>query len=174
MTALPTSEGPPQALLTSRLAIRTRRPEDTAALVWVFDQVVHDAHGWTGGIRPSLRDRLDAARSESDELIVCDRASGEVLGTLVLSRRDGRTRIGVSFGPRGRGRGLAREALAAVIPWMQACGFPPPMIETAETNVAMRRTAESVGFVAVRGYVHRLPNGTRAPAVRYVLGSQPA
>jgi hypothetical protein len=52
---------------------------------------------------------------------------------------------------------------------MRQTGFPPPVIETSADNVALRRTAEAVGFVAERDYVHRLPNGTRTPAVRYVL-----
>jgi RimJ/RimL family protein N-acetyltransferase len=162
-----------RALLTPRLALRAAQPQDAAAVAWVFDQVVHEAHGWTGGLRPTVGDRLRAARSSTDDLVVCDRTTGEVLGTFTLVRRGGCTRIGVSFGPRGRGRGLAREALTALVPWMQQVGFPAPVIETAVSNVAMRRTAEAVGFVVGREYVHRLPNGSRVPAVRYVLGPRP-
>jgi RimJ/RimL family protein N-acetyltransferase len=161
-------------LLTARLALRTPRRRDARPMEAVLDPTVVEAQGWRPEDRTAwlqyVRGRSALAGTPGLQmLVVCDRADGSVLGTVSVDAARELPTVGLILGPAGRGRGLGREALEGALAHFHDIGIRALAIETAKDNAAMRRIAETLGFIAQDHYVHVLPNGVQTPAVRYVL-----
>ncbi|MCW8379974.1 GNAT family N-acetyltransferase [Streptomyces justiciae] len=95
------------------------------------------------GSRSAQPDRLDLA--------VTDRATGELVGEVVLYEWDARAR-GCTFrtflGPRGRGRGLGSEATRLVVGYgFEELGLHRVQLEVYGHNTRALRAYEKVGFV---------------------------
>ncbi|MFD7386935.1 GNAT family N-acetyltransferase [Streptomyces sp. NPDC059852] len=95
------------------------------------------------GSRSAQTDRLDLA--------VTDRATGELVGEVVLFEWDARAR-GCTFrtliGPRGRGRGLGTEATRLIVGHgFERLGLHRIELEAYGHNTRALRVYEKVGFV---------------------------
>jgi RimJ/RimL family protein N-acetyltransferase len=142
-------------------------------MVAALDDEVTAAHGWTDQTRSQwLRlIKSDAVRRRARSIIVlviCDRGSGQPLGSVSVDLRRPLPALGVILGPTARGRGIAAEAIQAFLPLLVPRGLRTIAIETAENNAAMRAVAERLGFEVDERYVHELPDGTQVNALRLV------
>ncbi|MFD5652802.1 GNAT family N-acetyltransferase [Streptomyces sp. NPDC127039] len=95
------------------------------------------------GVRTADPDRLDLA--------VTDRATGELVGEVVLYEWDPAAR-GCTFrtlvGPRGRGRGLGSEATRLIVGHaFERVGLHRVQLEVYADNPRARRVYEKAGFV---------------------------
>lgn len=114
---------------------------------------IDQARDWYGS-RSTQDDRLDLA--------VVDRASGAVVGEVVLNEWDPDTRS-VNFrtliGPAGRDRGLGTEATRLVLAHaFEALGLHRVSLEVLDFNPRARRVYAKVGFVH---------EGTRRQVLRF-------
>ncbi|HEX7133646.1 MAG TPA: GNAT family protein [Iamia sp.] len=158
---------------TARLVLRASTVDDAEAYMATIDDVVVNAMGWT----PKSVRRAHQARRLDRQLrvppptlvLVCDRTDGAVLGVLSIGRSDGVVTVGLWFGPSGRGRGLAAEALSAYLDMLAEAGLTFVCLECAVDHTAMRRVAERCGFEEAARYRHRLPDRTVVPSVRYMV-----
>jgi RimJ/RimL family protein N-acetyltransferase len=154
--------------VTDRLVLRYPRRGDIEAVDAILDDVVVAAQGWTPESRAEYVAAMGRPQHRHSYLVVCARRRGTVLGLLSLGMSNGSYALGVNLGPEGRGRGLGAEAVAAAVPYLARLGVSGLVIETAESNVAMRRSAERAGFAVKERYEQTLPDGTCVPALRYV------
>jgi RimJ/RimL family protein N-acetyltransferase len=148
---------PPQQLLTRRLELRPTRAEDRVAYIELLSP-------------PSVWEYLGGARSreELEGLVpevpgnhpgvfaVAD--DGQFIGTVVLDYRDaerpGHVRpggneleISYTFLPSSWGRGLASEAVEAVLDWTATALAEQTVVLCTQTaNAASARLAERLGF----------------------------
>ena len=102
---------------------------------------------------------------------VVDAAKDEFLGIISVRLSDDGS-VGYWIAPGARGRGLATEALRAVVDWARtARGVRRLWLTTHPANVASQRVAEKVGFRRRPGTVEHMPfrDGERR-AFRYELG----
>jgi RimJ/RimL family protein N-acetyltransferase len=163
---------PRAELTTERLIVRSSRRQDAAEVAAALDEVVLRAHGWSDDIKKSFIELIEGSEMQHTLLVVCDRSSERVVGTLhmspVMPVGVGIGSIGVMLGPEGRGRGFAAEALRVALPYFHSLGVEVLLIETDVDNSAMRRSAEAAGATLKEHYDHQLPDGRRVPAVRYV------
>ncbi|MGW3626964.1 GNAT family N-acetyltransferase [Streptomyces sp. NPDC000880] len=95
------------------------------------------------GSRSEQADRLDLA--------VTDRATGEVVGEVVLYNWDPTNRsctFRTLVGPRGRGRGLGTEATRLIVGYgFEQVGLHRIQLDVYSHNHRARRVYENVGFV---------------------------
>jgi RimJ/RimL family protein N-acetyltransferase len=156
---------------TERLLLWHPRRSDTAAVLAPLDDVTLRAQGWTDDTLRVVTSMLLSSREyRNGHLVLSDLSTREIFGTLSIGiTAEGNLGLGFLVGPRGRGRGLALEALRGALPYFHGRGASSFVIETAAANVAMRRIAEAARFTHEADYVHMLPNGKEVPAVRYRL-----
>ncbi|MFF0017567.1 GNAT family N-acetyltransferase [Streptomyces sp. NPDC005374] len=95
------------------------------------------------GSRSDRSDRLDLA--------VTDRATGELVGEVVLHEVDSEARsctFRTLIGPRGRGRGLGTEATRLIVGYgFERLGLHRIQLEAYSSNHRALRVYEKVGFV---------------------------
>ncbi|WP_107487810.1 GNAT family protein [Streptomyces sp. M1013] len=95
------------------------------------------------GVRTAAPDRLDLA--------VTDRATGELVGEVVLYEWDPSARsctFRTLVGPRGRGRGLGSEATRLIVGHaFEQVGLHRVQLEVYADNPRARRVYEKAGFV---------------------------
>lgn len=97
------------------------------------------------------RARVAAARP--GDLVVEDRASNAIIGHIDLERHSDRWELSYEFVPLVWGRGLAREAISAVLQRLDQ--HDPLAVVVAETQVAnqpSRRLLEALRFVQTDSY----------------------
>ncbi len=147
---------------TPRLILRPHRVEDFSDLAtlwadpevtrWISSQPSTPEESWArllryGGLWPMLGFGYFA---------VCDRASGAFLGDVGLAdfrRRitpslEGMAEAGWVLRREAWGRGLAGEAVAAMLAWYRATPAPRPLVcLIAPENAASLRVARRAGFV---------------------------
>lgn len=95
-----------------------------------------------------------ATRAEADErldLAVIDKASGAVVGEVVLNEYDANAESAnfrTLFGPAGRGRGLGTEAARLILGYgFEAIGLHRIGLDVFAFNPRAQRVYEKVGFV---------------------------
>ena len=157
-------------LATARLIVRSTQRSDAVDVAASMDDHVLREHGWSQAIKQAWVDTVAAGELQRSLLAVCDKETGRLVGTISVQPSPAGFHIGnvgVMLGPEGRGRGYAAEALTVALPYFHSLGLPRLVIETAEDNVAMRRSAEAAGATLTESYVHELPDGRRVSAVRY-------
>ena len=148
-------------LLTPRLRLRGHAAGDldATAAMWADEEVVRDITG-----RPSSREEAWARLLRYAGLwsvlgfgywLVEDRAGGAFLGEVGIAdfRRDLEPPLGAALEagwvihPAAQGRGVATEAMRAVLAWADRHVDRPSVCMIAPGNAASFRVAEKCGFV---------------------------
>ena len=161
------------AIDTPRLHLRQVEPGDHAAFDALLDDVAIEANGWTPRQRVEMLRavRTSAVLPVADLWAIVERASGRVIGDVVVSEVDreaGRCQLGWMLGPAHRGKGHGTEAVGAVLDALHRVGFGQVRIGTAVDNVAVQRVTEKVGARLVETTAHVLPNGRTVESRWYV------
>lgn len=148
---------PPEAIRTERLLLRPTKGGDRPGYIELLCS--EDVRRYLGG--PRARDAVEAAVPEVPGvypgLFAVD-FDGRFVGAVTIERRDG-NRVGhlkgssdelevsYAFLPDSWGRGLAAEAVAAVLDWAWNC-FPdePVILCTQVANVRSMALATRLGF----------------------------
>lgn len=142
-----------------RLAIRPLARRDLDRLA-----ALHAACFEEGWSRETLADLLASAGAFGFAGFL----AGKAVGFILCQAAAGEGEI-LSLGVLGafRGRGVARELLAAGVERARAGGIAALFLEVAEDNLAARRLYESAGFelVARRADYYRHPGGRSAAAL---------
>lgn len=155
---------PPDTIETERLVLRRTEARDRGAYVELLCS--EDVRRYLGGPRT----RADVQRAVPE--VPGDRpgvftaeASGAVIGTVTFDRRDpdrpGHLRpegdeveIGYLFLPGAWGKGLATEAVGAVLAWSdRVLPGEPVVLCTQSANTASVRLAARLGFVEQERFV---------------------
>ncbi|MGW0147122.1 GNAT family N-acetyltransferase [Streptomyces sp. NPDC004822] len=143
-------------LTGERTVLRPFTEDDAAVMAEIIEDP--DVVRFTG--EPSaeltverLRDWYGSRSAQSDrlDLAVTDRATGELVGEVVLFEWDPRAR-GCTFrtliGPRGRGRGLGTEATRLIVGHgFEQLGLHRIQLEAYGHNARALRVYEKAGFV---------------------------
>lgn len=146
-------------LLTTRLALREVRADDADGLYAVHSDVqVMRYWGYPAwiDIAQAHAKVADIARQRANEPIlvwaVADRDSDALIGSIALfnlNQAQGRAEIGYSLASAWQGRGLAREALLAVLGHaFEGMGLRRIEADVDPRNRASCRLAEGLGFRA--------------------------
>jgi ribosomal-protein-alanine N-acetyltransferase len=116
-------------------------------------RVIHFGPDWPGEplvFFPRLLDRLDDAEAVENSFTVVDRKAGEAIGevgTKGTADADGVVEIGYGLVPGARGRGLATEAVGALVDHLLSLdGITGVTAHTAMDNVASQRVLAKTGF----------------------------
>ncbi len=172
----------PGTLTDGVLAMRLLAPGDEAVLLEEWNNA--ESRRWslfdTELTRPQataqcLRAGLDRLTGAQLKLVLCDAATGDAAGTLLLRRFGPPGVVGIGYGvvPRFRGRGLTTRALRLVTRW----GFDSDAavhrfeLGCKVDNVASATVAERAGFRAegtARGRL-RNPDGGISDETRFGL-----
>ena len=144
-------------ILTDRLCLRPFRAEDLPAFVaYRSHPDVARYQSWTESYSMADAERFLAAQQELElgqpgewvQLAAVDRETGALYGDCAVKvEPPGSAELGVTFAPASQGRGLAREALAAVVEVLfEQHGMHRLHAETDERNAAVHRVLERLGF----------------------------
>lgn len=148
-----------EEIVTDRLTLRPFRPGDLPAFV-AYRGTPETARyqSWDPGYSMAdaeafLAEQQGVALGQVGawlQLAAVDRGSGELCGDCavhVRSDQPATAEIGVTLAPGHQGRGLAREALAAVIATLfEDHGIHRVVAETDDRNTAVHRLLERLGF----------------------------
>jgi len=161
-------------ITTQHLVLRAPKVDDREAVRAIFDdEVVY----WQG-----FPDELELLDLEAERLakgglrrrpfgewwLMCDRASGEVVGTISAVDVDNvytRCHVGLWLKDGWRGRGLGGEALAGVISVFSHLGFETAVAGTRTDNEKAIKLFTKFGFRRTTTKPHTLPNGYVVPSV---------
>ncbi len=143
--------------MADRLELREFGPEDAAAVKTVVEvgdrmSLPPGAPSRLSEVGAWLVDGVHRHRQEGSgvHLIILERSSGELVGSISLFRADWEARsseVGYGVRPDRRGRGYASEAVAALARWALADGGMQRIQLCAVTaNLASLRVAEKAGF----------------------------
>ncbi|WP_294237793.1 GNAT family N-acetyltransferase [uncultured Sphingomonas sp.] len=158
-------------LTTDRLTLRGHHPDDLDALAAMWAEP--GVYAMIGG-KPRAREEvwIRLLRSIGQWMafgygawVVCDRATGAVLGDIGLleSRRAivpelTVPEVGWTLVPAAHGRGYAGEAMRAVLGWADGQGIGRTCCIIAPDNAPSIRLAEKLGYGApVEGVYHDRP-----------------
>jgi RimJ/RimL family protein N-acetyltransferase len=156
--ALPPSPPTQPELRTPRLRLREFRTDDADALFavhsdprvmryWSFPAWTHPTQA-QARVRHVLEQR---ARGEVYAWAVADAASDRLIGSVAafaIDRAQARCEVGYSLNADWHGRGLAQEALRAVLAWLiDGPGLLRIEADIDPRNTASCRLAERLGFV---------------------------
>ncbi|EGX59998.1 acetyltransferase [Streptomyces zinciresistens K42] len=144
-------------VLTGELTVLRPFTEADAAVMGAIiedPEVVRLTGEPAGDLTPRRLRAWYGTRSEQDDrldLAVTDRATGELVGEVVLHDREAAAR-GCTFrtliGPRGRGRGLGTEATRLIVGHaFEQLGLHRVQLEVYGHNHRARRVYEKAGFV---------------------------
>jgi RimJ/RimL family protein N-acetyltransferase len=110
-----------------------------------------DAHAFIGESAKAWEAATEAT------FAIVDAGSKEFLGVIGVGLGDDEA-VGYWIAPGARGRGLATEALRAVVDWIRtAHGVHRLWLATHPDNVASQRVAEKAGFRRQPGTVEHMP-----------------
>ncbi|MGY0023610.1 GNAT family N-acetyltransferase [Streptomyces sp. cg35] len=153
MTTTPFSDKP--VLTGERTVLRPFTEDDAAAMAGIIEdpEVVRFTGGSAAFTLEHLRSWYGSRSAQDDrlDLAVTDRATGELVGEVVLNEWDPEHRhatFRTLIGPRGRGRGLGTEALRLVVAHgFGTVGLHRIGLEAFADNHRARHVYEKVGFV---------------------------
>ncbi len=155
------------AFTTRRLVIRPSRPGDAVELVALVDQLVLQQHDWGPADVEHLRATVATSR-DYNQSIICTQKTGKVAGAVGVKTEGlepGECEIGVWFGPGYRWGGYAFEACEETISRLHASGFTVVHAATRETNRAVIRLYEKLGFEIVSVEKRTVSDGSEVPFV---------
>ncbi|MCQ4207209.1 GNAT family N-acetyltransferase [Streptomyces longispororuber] len=142
-------------LTGERVVLRpfTGADAETMAGIIADPEVLHFTGGDTAFTPERLREWYGSRGAQDDrlDLAVTDRATGELVGEVVLNEWDPAHR-GATFrtlmGPRGRGRGLGTEATGLIVGYgFETAGLHRIQLMAFADNHRARHVYEKVGFV---------------------------
>ncbi|WP_322965279.1 GNAT family N-acetyltransferase [Sphingomonas fuzhouensis] len=155
-------------LTTDRLVLRGHHPDDLDALAAMWAEPA--VYGMIGGQpRPREEVWIRLLRSVGQwsvfgygAWVVCDRATGGVLGDIgLLESRRAITpeltvpEVGWTLAPAAQGKGYAGEAMRAILDWADGQGITRTCCIIDPANAASIRLAEKLGYAApVEGTYH--------------------
>jgi RimJ/RimL family protein N-acetyltransferase len=144
-------------LTGDRVVLRPLTAADTETMAEVIDDPETARLTGSAGHPPLSAERLRAwygSRAEQTDRLdlgLVDRASGELVGELVLHEWDEPNRscgFRIAVGPRGRDRGLGREAVRLLLGYgFEQLGLHRVHLEVYAFNPRALRVYERVGFV---------------------------
>jgi RimJ/RimL family protein N-acetyltransferase len=159
MAELATVPWPPDPIRTERLTLRESEARDRAGFVELLASP--EVNTYLGGPRPEEElERVPEVPGRRPGCFVVD-LDGELIGTVVLERRDGRPAgsvrpeidLGYLFRPKAWGCGYAFEACAAVLDWFAgALPGEPAALYTQTANEPSMRLAAKLGFTEVERF----------------------
>ena len=168
-----------EPILTAHLRMRRTVPEDAEAIsAYRSLPDVGRYQGWERTDAASLRHEFEtmAGRSPGEggwvQLTLEDRETGELLGDVGMSPADGEpgvVKIGYTVSPTHQGRGVATEAVRALIAYaFTSLDAEVVRIYADSENVASIRVAEKAGLTFVERFEGHDEN-ERWFAVRYEM-----
>ncbi len=144
-----------------------------------IDETVARENGWDDeSFRTLDRETTDLCGETGFAVRTVDPVAGvpRVIGAITLARIDPQLRnaeIGWWMGADARGKGLGKMGLGLAIDGFRRAGLESLIVGTAESNVAVHRSAEGLGGVLVRTGRHTLPNGSSVKSRWYRIGLAP-
>jgi RimJ/RimL family protein N-acetyltransferase len=158
-----------RVLKTPRLSLGKIRECDFDALMAIFKSDVVKATYMVPDLETreaeiKLFERLMALSLREDRYVFGIFLDGKLIGLLNDTEICGKTiEVGYALHPDYHGRGLATEALGAVIPYLFAEGFDQILAGAFETNTASTRVMEKCGMkrtkmlseIEYRGKTHK-------------------
>jgi RimJ/RimL family protein N-acetyltransferase len=159
-------------LETERLVLRRVTPADSPGLSLTMDALMLTTNGWTAQHASNFLAQaatLAAHGLVSTQAAITNRTTGDILGEIGcrnvdLDRRS--CEVGWWIGPAARGQGYGTEAVTAMVRALHDVGIRRIWIGTAPDNVAVRRTAATIGARLVKeARRHKLPNGIVTPSL---------
>lgn len=146
-------------MLTQRLRLRPFRPDDLPAFVAYRSRPeVARFQSWEPTFSIADAERFLRAQQQAElgrrgawvQLAATDRESGALYGdcaTRVVDDQPDTAEVGVTFAPECQGRGLATEALGAVVGRLfDDVGLHRVYAEADDRNVGVHRLLERLGF----------------------------
>jgi RimJ/RimL family protein N-acetyltransferase len=138
----------PVFLETERLRLRPVRSDDRA---WLYDlQTNSKAREFLGGARDHAAavQGVDAIYAAGGGWLVAESRSGQRLGVLSGDEHRGDVEVSYVFDPSGWGKGLATEALVALVGWAADAYKVASVIAVTQTaNVRSLRLLKRCGFI---------------------------
>jgi RimJ/RimL family protein N-acetyltransferase len=147
------------AIVTARLVLRALRADDLPAFAaYRADPAVARFQGWEAGYTQADAERLLAAQRDvtlgrpgsSLQIAVADRADDVLLGDCyvrICVSPPATAEIGVTLAPSSQGRGMAAEALRALVGALfERHGLHRLFAEADDRNAAVHRLLERLGF----------------------------
>jgi RimJ/RimL family protein N-acetyltransferase len=141
---------------TERLVLRLLGPEDVAAFAaYRSDPDVARYQSWDSSYSAADAERLVAAQAGVEfgepgpwvQIAAVDRATGELCGDCAVRIEARTAEVGVTFAPATQGRGLATEALRAVVTRLfEQHDIHRVYAQADDRNVAVQRLLERLGF----------------------------
>jgi len=162
---------PAPTLTTERLTLRGHHPDDLDALsaMWA-EPAVYERIGGKARPREDVWIRLLRSIGQWTAFgygawVVCDRATGDVLGDMGLleSRREITPALlapeaGWTLATAAHGKGYAGEAMRAILDWADGQGIGRTCCIIDPGNAASIRLAEKLGYAApIEGVYHDRP-----------------
>ena len=146
-------------IVTERLVLRPLQAGDVAAFVaYRSDPDVAHYQSWDTTYSTADAERLVASqpapafgdRGEWVQIAAVDRVNGELCGDCAARLAPDQPRtaeVGVTFAPGSQRRGLATEALGAVVTWLfEQHGVRRVYAQADDRNVPVHRLLERLGF----------------------------
>jgi RimJ/RimL family protein N-acetyltransferase len=145
-------------LSTARLVLRPLQSSDIPAFVaYRRDPMVARYQGWEPSYSVVDAERLVAAQPEAPgppdewlQIAIVDRASDTLCGDCavrVVSAQPGTAELGVTLSREHQGRGIASEALDAVLGWLfEELALHRAFSEADDRNRPVHRVLERLGF----------------------------
>jgi RimJ/RimL family protein N-acetyltransferase len=171
---------------TERLVLRRFRPDDaTAFAAYRSEPAIARYQSWDETYSPADAERMIASLTEAHpgepgewfQFAVADRTTDALLGDCALhldGHDQSRAEIGYTLAPAHQGRGLATEAVAALVAYaFETLGVDRVQATADERNAPSIRVAERLGFEAV-ARVHTTFKGERCVEETYELRREPA
>jgi|1185.fasta_scaffold27677_2 RimJ/RimL family protein N-acetyltransferase len=168
-----------EPILTERLRMRRSVPEDAEAIS-AYRSVpdVGRYQGWDRTDAPFLRHEFEAmaVRDPGDrgwvQLTLEERETGELIGDVGMSPADGEPgvlKIGYTVSPTHQGKGIATEAVRALVTYaFERLGADVVRIYADADNTASIRVAEKAGLTFIERFEGHDEN-ERWYAVRYEI-----
>jgi aminoglycoside 6'-N-acetyltransferase len=143
-------------IVTERLLLRPLQPDDVPAFAAYRSRPeVARYQSWDTTYSEADGERLVAAQEGVEfgepgpwvQIAAVDRTTGELCGDCAVRVATGTAEVGVTFAPATQGRGLATEALAAVITRLfEEHDIHRVYAEADDRNLAVHRLLERLGL----------------------------